>query len=1230
MKTLLQNLLVSMMLAGGVHHASAQQLLTEKGTIELKRQTVGEYRQKGLIDFAAYQKQYLLLSFDRILTAEQRKAVESIGIVLKDWYPGNGYISRMPELDKSLNALEELSNRELIPLSGITDLPAIIKISTALTGFLDQQALFGKAIMISVYDTADMPLLTEYLKQLGLQYTREAYCGDNAIVIKNISKENLTSITSLSFVASAEVYAGTPEDEWAFKLFSNQVLPVNYQYTLGASGNGVYFGNYETFGVDTAYDFNMKGRQHPQFFGTDVNGHGTSCAAIVGAANNYNEFEDRGMAPGVTSLYVDWYNIAESRYLNDNIKPMVSNHSVGWSAGQVSYNNDARQLDRITRSLGGYLHSYSAGNNGDSGPFNGYSAGWANLTGDIKVNKNNFTVHSAARPGEHHEWTNNGPTADGRLKPDVCAEGGEGSSYASPGVMGLAAILYEVYTNTYNTAPRSDVVKAVILNTAYDIDKKGIDFKTGFGTINPIRAKRTIEQQRILTGVMPQGSAGAAQYVLNVPAGTSEARFMLYWHDYQGASGAVKALVNDLDMYLVAPTGDTLRPWVLNPTPSTVYDLPLRKKDTLNNVEQVTIDNPLAGNYTVYVNGTVVPQGPQDYVLTYDMLPYHIEITNPVSDYRIPAGKNMMFTWNLSNNTAVNTDSLELYLQRNSGEAFALLATLAPDKKYYEYTIPASFPHSATARIMVKQRNQSIVDTSEYFQVMATPANLALTRICADTIGLQWDTLSNNTGGKYIIYRLGEKYMYPVDSVAHPARNIRLAATSVLGAGQQWTGTQYFAVAARHTSGALSIRSLPVSTMQTDPLINNSVPATSTLCYGDTAKLTVGSLQNDSVQWFRMGNSTVLATGTQLPRTIYDTGSYYFKTYLNNCTYTGPAYTVNAGPANIADTALWGNFEWLVSAYKDGSTGSNPYYGTNPKYYGKFRTDSLGFNSSDYYAWYSSGPSTAAGYQGCDFTSATNATTVYKRKGFTAGTYQINLRRAAGKLKMTIYNGSNTQYTSPNNAFTVNNIWTGFLDANSTIRVEAYGSHNYIEIVPLAVPLSASLKRFEATTMSNKQVALDFTLNATMPHMKLYAHQSSDAHTFERIVSSIMLLEGTHTYRMIDEHPAEGMNYYRLYWTNDDGNIQYSPVNNVMVTDKTPVKVFPTLSHDGKINVQLGAGWASTQCLITNMLGQQVSAVIVGNDYHKVISLGALPPGMYLLTLKNPGHTQVFKVIYKP
>jgi hypothetical protein len=63
-------------------------------------------------------------------------------------------------------------------------------------------------------------------------------------------------------------------------------------------------------------------------------------------------------------------------------------------------------------------------------------------------------------------------------------------------------------------------------------------------------------------------------------------------------------LVNDLDLWVEGPGGTTYRPWVLDPehplNPATVAEL--GETNTRDNVEQVVISNPVAGDYIVKIS----------------------------------------------------------------------------------------------------------------------------------------------------------------------------------------------------------------------------------------------------------------------------------------------------------------------------------------------------------------------------------------------------------------------------------------------------------------------------------------------------------------------------------------------------------------------------------------------------------------------------------------------------
>ena len=90
---------------------------------------------------------------------------------------------------------------------------------------------------------------------------------------------------------------------------------------------------------------------------------------------------------------------------------------------------------------------------------------------------------------------------------------------------------------------------------------------------------------------------------------------MLTWNDPAGALNADPALVNDLDLSVISGATTTL-PWIMdknNPSFNAT-----RGVDTYSNIEQITIDNPAAGSYTLKVNGTAVAVGPnQQYSLTW-------------------------------------------------------------------------------------------------------------------------------------------------------------------------------------------------------------------------------------------------------------------------------------------------------------------------------------------------------------------------------------------------------------------------------------------------------------------------------------------------------------------------------------------------------------------------------------------------------------------------------------
>jgi len=90
-------------------------------------------------------------------------------------------------------------------------------------------------------------------------------------------------------------------------------------------------------------------------------------------------------------------------------------------------------------------------------------------------------------------------------------------------------------------------------------------------------------------------------------------RITLAWTDYPGEPSAAKALVNDLDLEVIAPDGTHY--YGNQGLYSSGQCLRSNKWDACNNVEGVIIPNAPYSTYTVIVHGYNVAQGPQPFAL---------------------------------------------------------------------------------------------------------------------------------------------------------------------------------------------------------------------------------------------------------------------------------------------------------------------------------------------------------------------------------------------------------------------------------------------------------------------------------------------------------------------------------------------------------------------------------------------------------------------------------------
>lgn len=749
---------------------------------------------------------YQIVSFQETPDEQQKEKLSRNGIELLNYIPSKSFYAKV-----NLDRLEEIKGLEnLLSISPIT---VDYKLTPELkAGFYPDHAVFGNEVQIEVtcFD-GFQEIIRQDVGILGGVVLEEI--GDDALSIQ-IPIANLPMLYEFSecYFFRPVTPQGEPENLAGRTNHRSNFLASDYASGLHYDATGVTIMMQDDGYIGEHIDY--KGRIDQSGCTScstnPANDHGDHVAGTIMGAGNIDP-ATKGMAFGADLLVYGSgngnYTQVPTLYANEGLVITSKSYSAGCNGG---YDNLARSLDEMTNDLNSIIHVFSAGNSGQDDC--GYGPqGWGNITGGHKSGKNVVAVGNLTTYDNINSSSSRGPATDGRIKPDICGVGTSvystepgnvygvktGTSMSCPGVAGTIGQLYDAYRDLNGgDNPTSGLIKAAVLNTGEDLGNPGPDFIYGWGRINARAAYELLRDGNYVRDTITQNENESV--ILNVPAATKELRVMVYWTDVEGSTSAQFALVNDLNMFVVTPANDTLDPWVLDHTPTvaSLTSLAVRERDSINNMEQVTIDNPAAGTYEINIDGFNIPQGPQEYFVVYQYVRDEITLTYPIGGEGFDNPGTIPIRWD----SPETTTDFTLEYSLDNGTTWDLINTAPADQRYYNWGVPGG---TQTGLAKIRVTNGSAVDECDStFSIIPTPDNLTIEWACPDSLKFTWNEVT--TASAYEVSMLGAKYM---DSVASPTMNS--VVLPILATDTAWLSVRSLGPDGARGERAIALEKLP-------------------------------------------------------------------------------------------------------------------------------------------------------------------------------------------------------------------------------------------------------------------------------------------------------------------------------------------------------------------------------------------------------------------------------------
>lgn len=671
------------------------------------------------------------------------------GIRLLDYLPDNSFYTALPPNFKT----------EQLP----TEVSGLLKITPAMK--TDPASWTNRSvdiIKLVYFETADVGTIIKNIEQKGFVVIR-FYEGFQTIYVK--AKQDYTPLLDIEEIYWAEPHYNQLE---AFNLVERNnhranVIGDNSRPGKGLTGEGIKIGEWDGGDVGSHEDFNYRLTVVKK---VGVSSHATHVCGTMAGAGNIEPFA-KGMAPkaGIYSWDFNGDIPVEMDTSYPKFGYTLTQNSYAYSPGddpcvlRGNYDAISREMDLTVEKYPNLLHVFAAGNSRGS---NCRSGGFKTINSGFQCAKNTMAVAAVTELDGDASFSGCGPTRDGRIKPEVSAvgvnvystiqgnvyQGGwSGTSMACPGASGTTALIYEYYKQKYNVLPDAHLAKNIMANSADDIGNVGPDFRFGFGRINGRRAVQIIDSRSFQLDSVKQNFTDYD--TLKIPKGLHKIKVMLCWNDKASAIPAKPCLVNDLDLLVTDSLGNTYKPWVLDTTSHNA--LAKRGKDSLNNIEQITIDNPSSGNLIILVKGTRVTTAFQNYSLTWDFISTGITVTYPNGQESFPPPSSGTVAQTIRWDAYNLTGNAKIEYSGDNGTTWQTVVSSVPvTQKYFVWTNASDTINTSTA--LIKMTAGALTDQSDTTFIIYKIPTVLVGVICDSQVHFRWP--KQNAAVAYNLYQL--------------------------------------------------------------------------------------------------------------------------------------------------------------------------------------------------------------------------------------------------------------------------------------------------------------------------------------------------------------------------------------------------------------------------------------------------------------------------------------------